>query len=160
MRKALIALFAIALGPALFAQAGGGQVQIATVTLSSAQLRVLHGSPVQLIAAPGVGQVLAPISVVFQYKAGNTPYTVGSSARLATYLSTANNVVTQVTASGFLDQAASQLFMMHGIGGLGVSPLSTLENAPMLVRNDDATEWANGDGTVTITTIYTVLILQ
>jgi hypothetical protein len=159
MRKTLVALFVIGFVPGLFAQAAS-PVQIATVTLSSAQLRVLHGSPVQLIPAPGVGQVIAPISVVFQYKAGTTPYTVGSGARLAVYLGTPNNVVTQVAASGFLDQAASQVFMMHGIGGIGVSLQSTLENAPVVVRNDDPTEWANGDGTVTITTIYTVLTLQ
>ena len=160
MRKALVALFAFCLVPGLFAQ-GGGPVQTATTTLSSTQLRALHGTQVQLIPAPGAGQLLAPISVVFQYKAGNAPYTIGGDGgHVAVYVGTPNNVVTEVAATGFLDQATSQVFMSEGIGGVGISPQATLENAPVTVRNDSAAEWTGGDGTVTITVYYTAVALQ
>ena len=60
----------------------------------------------------------------------------------------------------FLDQTSSQIFMAEGIGGIGISPQSTLDNAPLMVENDSSTEWTGGDGTVTITVYYTVVSLQ
>jgi hypothetical protein len=79
---------------------------------------------------------------------------------LALYISAPQNLVTQVSAAGFLDQSTSQIFMSEGIGGIGSSPQGTLENASMMAANDGSTEWTNGDGTVTITVYYTIVALQ
>jgi hypothetical protein len=158
MRKLLVTVFAFCAVSGIAQTAG--PVQTASVTLTSAQLRSLHGSPVQLIAAPGTGQALAPISVVFQYKAGSSVYTIPGGGRLALYISAPQNLVTQVSAAGFLDQSTSQIFMSEGIGGIGSSPQGTLENASMMAANDGSTEWTNGDGTVTITVYYTIVALQ
>jgi hypothetical protein len=115
---------------------------------------------VQLIAAPGAGQALAPISAVFQYRAGSVPYASPGGGHLAIYINTPQNLVTQVSAAGFIDQSTSQIFMSEGIGGIGSSPQGTLENASMVATNDGSSEWTNGDGTVTITVYYTVVTLQ
>ena len=157
--RALIVLFAFCVVPAIHAQTAG-PVQTATVTLSSAQVRSLQGTPVQLIAAPGIGQALAPISVVFQYKAGSSPYSLPGSGHLLTYVGGNQNLVTQVSAAGFLDQSTSQVFMSEGVGGIGSSPQGSLENAAIMASNDGSAEWTNGDGTVTITVYYTVVALQ
>src|SRR6185437_2112680 len=124
------------------------------------QIRALQGTPVQIIPAPGPGQALAPISVVFQYKAGTMPYTLPSGGHLTTYINGPQNLVTQVSAIGFLDQTTSQVFMSEGIGGIGSSSQATLEKAGIMAANDGTAEWTNGDGTVTITVYYTIVMLQ
>lgn len=159
MRKLIITAFAFCLVPAIYAQTAG-PVATATVTLTSAQVRSLQGTPVQLIAAPGAGQALAPISAVFQYKAGSSPYTTPGGGHLMTYVGGPQNLVTQVSAVGFIDQSTSQIFMSEGIGGIGSSPQGSLENAAMMTTNDGSAEWTNGDGTVTITVYYTIVQLQ
>jgi hypothetical protein len=159
MRKAIVGLFALCFVPGALGQSAG-PVQTATVTLTSAQLRALHSTPVQLIPAPGSGQMVAPISVVFQYKAGASPYTITGGGRVAVYLGAPNNLVTQVDAARFLDQTTSQVFMSEGIGGIGSSQQGAVENASVMVENDSTTEWTGGDGTVTISVYYTVVALQ
>jgi hypothetical protein len=104
--------------------------------------------------------MLAPISVVFQYKAGASPYTIAGGGGMAVYLGAPNNLVTQVDAARFLDQATSQVFMSEGIGGIGSSQQGAVENASIMVENDNITEWTGGDGTVTITIYYTAVTLQ
>jgi hypothetical protein len=127
---------------------------------TTAQLAALHGSPVSVVAAPGSGKALAPFSAVFQYKAGANPYVVTPNSHVLLYLGKTFNNVTQVNATHFLDQIGSQVFMSEGIGGIGVSPQETLEDAPLMAENDSSMEWTGGDGTVTITVYYTVVSLQ
>src|SRR5689334_12942887 len=75
MRKIfIVAMATMLLTPALLAQSGGA-VQTAIVTLSSAQLLHLHATAVQLVPAPGAGNVIKPISFTLEYKFGTAPYT-------------------------------------------------------------------------------------
>jgi hypothetical protein len=160
MFRSLLLALCVCCVPTLVAQTSDATVQVATVTLSSGQLRALHGAPSQLIAAPGVGKALAPFSFVFQYKPGATPYTAGPDDQLVVYMNSAPNVVTSLHAMRFLDQTASQIYMSLGIGGIGVAPQTSLENSAVLVQNNSVSEWTGGDGTLTITVYYTVVTLQ
>jgi hypothetical protein len=161
MRNTLICAILFCFLPALNGQTtDAAGFQVATVTVSAAQLAALHGSPVSVVAAPGSGKALAPFSAVFQYKAGANPYVVTPNSHVLLYLGKTFNNVTQVNATNFLDQIGSQVFMSEGIGGIGVSPQETLENAPLMAENDSSMEWTGGDGTLTITVYYTVVSLQ
>jgi hypothetical protein len=161
MRNTMICTILFCFLPALNGQTTDvAGFQVATVTLSAAQLASLHGTPVSVVAAPGPGKTLAPFSAVFQYKAGSNPYTVTPNSHVLLYLGQTLNNVTQANATHFIDQTGSQVFMLEGIGGVGISPQATLENAPLLAENDSPSEWTGGDGTVTITVYYTVVSLQ
>jgi hypothetical protein len=50
-------------------------VQVATVTLTSAQLKALNTTPVQIIPAPGAGKVIALLGGFAQYNFGTVAYT-------------------------------------------------------------------------------------
>jgi len=156
MRNTLLLLLALCLVPALFAQ--GGPVQTVTVTLTSAQLQHLGSAHVQLLAAPGTGNVLSVISAVAQYKAGSTPYTV-QSGRLNLFLGDPGNVVVaSAPAAGFLDQPANQVRLMPQSAGGDAQ--ANYENQPLMAANDGGSEWTSGDGSVVISVTYTVVALQ
>jgi hypothetical protein len=161
MRNTLICAILFCFLPALNGQTTDAvAVQVATTTLSAAQLASLHGSPVSVVTAPGAGKALAPFSAIFQVKAGTSPYGVAPDSHMLLYVGQTSNNVTRANAIRFLDQTSSQIFMAEGIGGIGISSQSTLDNAPLMVENDSSTEWTGGDGTVTITVYYTVVSLQ
>src|SRR3954451_10448538 len=132
MRKIAAALIPILFVPALFAQSGGG-VQTASVTLSSAQLLNLHGSPVQLIPAPGAGNIIKPVSITLQYKTGSAPYNAGDgNFAIGT---PALPGATHGPGGGFIDQASDQIAYVGGFGG-AFGSRSNFENQPIIVQQN------------------------
>ena len=158
MRKTFIVMLTcLFIVPSLLAQGTGSGIQTATVTLSSAQLLHLNGTPVQLIAAPGSGNVIKPLSITLQYKFGSAPYTaqdgsfaIGTPAFVA---------AVQQPAVGFIDQASDQIAFLGGFGG-AFGPRSSFENQPITVMQNGSAEWTAGDGSVVISVTYTVVVLQ
>jgi hypothetical protein len=153
MRKSLVAFFSlIAFVPGVFAQGGG--VQTASVTLTSAQVQHLHASPVQLVASPGAGQFVDVISVAYQYRAGSTPYALSNGGNFVV----GPAAIFPTSATGFIDQTSNAV----AVAGKSTETVyqSVVENQAITVSNDNGTEWANGDGTVTVTISYRVVALQ
>jgi len=159
MRNILIVLIALCVLPIAVAQSSGSaaSTQSVTVTLTSAQLQRLASSPVQFAPAPGAGQMIYVLSSMAQYKAGSAPY-VAQSGRLNVYTGNSGNTAGATPALGFLDKGTSQVRLM-GAPSSG-DPQSSYENQALMVTNDGATEWTNGDGTITMTVYYTVVALQ
>jgi hypothetical protein len=159
MRMKILVVIALAMAPMLFGQTGG-PVQTASVTLTSAQLQHLKGAPVQLVSAPGAGNVLNVVSASIQYKAGNTAYSIPSGGNIAVSLgAAADKRLIFTPARDFIDQTTDQLYMSPA-NGIGPSASATIANQDLRVSNDGNAEWTNGDGTVTITVYYTVVALQ
>lgn len=164
MRRIFAVLIALCLVPALFAQGTGSAVQTTAVTLGSAQLQHLKATPVQLVSAPGSGNLLNVVSIVAQYKFGTVAYSVPNGGQISTAVGNAPTGI-NLAAAGFIDQTANQI----QIGGSASSPgfvpgwtwpQSVLENQPLTVSNNGGAEWTTGDGTVVVTVYYTVVALQ
>lgn len=143
----------------LLGQSANVSTQVATVSLSSAQLDSLHNSPVQLIPAPGAAQVIVPLAAVVAYKPGSAAYSVDNGSHLVIYEGALSNAIGQISAVGLADQPGSQVYMALGLNGVGGAQ-GTLENAPLMVKNDSSVEWSAGNGTATITVYYIVAPLQ
>src|SRR5437868_15385075 len=62
--------------------ASGSGLLSATVTLTAAQIKALHATPITLVAAPGAGKLFVPMGAFFQYKHVTTDYTVPVNSRL------------------------------------------------------------------------------
>jgi hypothetical protein len=52
-----------------------GSVQVATTVLTANEIKALHNTPKQLVAAPGAGKFLFPQRVLFDFIPGTVPYT-------------------------------------------------------------------------------------
>lgn len=95
------------------AQSGGGSLSTVTVSVSSPQLLACDSTPVQLIAAPGAGQVLVIHSIYLTYDYGTTDYTLGDVVYVGVGASSALNlgVLTQSQNCSQLIIPSSSLFL-------------------------------------------------
>jgi hypothetical protein len=161
-KKLHAVLIVVLVVPELMAQVtGSGSVQTVSSALTAAQIASLRGSPVTLIPAPGAGKIIAPVSMVVQYKFGTTPYTTTSGGNFNFSLGPISNgevAFAPVGATTFIDQVMNQVSVRAG-ASIGDSQ-ARLDNQDLRVTNDGSAEWANGDGTVIITVYYTVVPLQ
>jgi hypothetical protein len=156
MRKISTALLFASLVSTALAQSGSG-VQTASVTLSVSQLLNLRSTPVQLIPAPGPGNIIKPLSITLQYKAGAAPYnTSDGNFAIGT---PALPGAAHGPGGGFIDQTSDQIAYVGGFGGTFGSR-SNFENQPVIVQQNGSTEWTAGDGSVVINISYTVVALQ
>lgn len=157
MRKMNLVWLILSLVPALVSQSGG-QVQVASVTLTSAQLLHLKATPVQLVPAPGPGMVINAISATLQYKAGTIPYTGPGGNGIAISVPGESSSFLVGPAVGFIDQSTDHINQLSPGGP--VFSRANAENAALIIRNNDAGEWSGGDGTVIVTVYYTIVTLQ
>src|SRR6185295_18778494 len=74
----------------------GGSVLTATVTLTSAQIKALHATPIQLVAAPGSGKAIV---VLYGYLGkfvygGSNVFVAGASQAIKLYYGTTQSIGT------------------------------------------------------------------
>lgn len=134
----------------------GFSAQSETVTLTSAQILALHGTPVTLIAAPGAGQMILLQQVSMEYIFNTTPYTVPVGANLRSSINGVN-VGTDIAATGLLDQNANTIaYSRAGNETTGIT-VATLANQPLVISNTNATEFTAGDGTLVVNVLYNII---
>lgn len=83
-------------------------VDTAVITITSAQLLALNGTPQTLVAAPGAGIALVPISARLFLDYGGTAYDgIATGEDLAIrYTDGSGNIAMTIEATGFLDASA------------------------------------------------------
>lgn len=135
--------------------------QVATITLSSAQLLALQSNPVQLLPPPGVNSAIIVWKAVFQYRFGTVAYNLANGGRLC--IGPAGNE----EASAFLQKDPVGLLDMvkNTVGWEVASRLSSYQNnfnnvAVNIAQAPALLNWTAGDGTLVLTIFYSVVTLQ
>jgi len=129
-----------------------GGLQSATVTLSSAQLLDLHNTPVTLVAAPGAGKFIRPVSVSWLSTHVTTAYTNGNSDK--------GPVLGWVSGQNITGYVGDILFASSRYG-FGASYVNYCawdgSNAALRLQcYDDGYPFEAGDGTLTVWLDYAV----
>ncbi len=136
----------------------------ATPTLTSTQIKNLHGTPIQAIAAPGVGNVIWPIAVVGKMiYGGSNVFTAAAGQFVALmYAPVSNNnrpfnciLNTQVTA-------ASNSYTINTTYTTTAAVATQYENAALQFYNTQATEIsgnAANDNTMSFQILYKIITL-
>jgi len=135
-------------------------MQIFTRTLTPDEIKHLHGTPIQLLPAPGPGKAYVIDSSYWSYKYITTPYTVppGYNLNLLTGTELAGTQAS-INPSGLIDMSEDYTtYNLYDLWGSHI-PANWLDNLPLMVYNDDVTEYADGDGTLKITIFYAVITL-
>lgn len=156
----------------------GAGFQIASITLSSAQIKTLNSSVGVDIVAGQHGKMLVPVLALLQMKVGNTPYTITdpSSDFLAIGYGPPDTVGDQTFGAqtdsgvGALLTATQNNIQVLGFNALQSStttPIAsvadrqtTLSGAPLTIWFSDANSPTDGDGTLVVTVFYAVVTLQ
>lgn len=134
---------------------GAGYVEYKTkkVEITSAQILALNATPVELIAAPGAGNVLEFESAVVHKPAGTAYAGVAAGEDLAIKYTNGSGaqVNTSLETTGFLDQTTAQTRMTRAI----VTEYTPVANAA-LVAQLLVGEITTGDSPLYVTISYRV----
>jgi hypothetical protein len=109
-------------------------IKFAEVAISAATFGNALSSPVQLMAAPGVGKVIFPIAIAVHLNYNTTPY--GSATQIQVYLNGAASSLF-ISDSQLPSQPESTLDMMQHI--INVAP-NLKENAALMMTTDSDDE--------------------
>ncbi len=150
-----------------FQAAPGGGIQTATVTLTSAQIKALHATPITIISTPGSGKLIVIMHATSQLNyGGSNAFVNGGGQPLQLYLGTDSTGVGQIgggiCASAMITSTSSQVEDIFGgfSNSLGNVASSTVLNKALVVSQSSATEIsgnAAGNNTISITVWYTTI---
>jgi len=132
------------------------------VTLTSAQIKALHGTPIQIIATPSAGQMIVITSMASKYTyGGNNVFVAAASQTISLFYSN----LTSVAQNGVVTNAELTGTSTKWHNGLNSSSISTATDITALgivAYNSVATEItgnANNDNTFEITVLYYIWTL-
>lgn len=131
----------------------------ATVTLTAAQIAALYATPLQLIAAPGSGNLILIDSILWDIAYSTAQYTAGG-AIAAQYGNTAHGAgpaASATLAAATLNAVAANAYITQsgGAGVVNVAPGSALNTAVYLSNATAA--FATGASTATLYIKYRVV---
>lgn len=134
-----------------------GTLTNATVTITSAQAKTIHASPISLLAAPGSGNFILIFSVTGQLNYGGTnAFTNGGTQALNIFYGTDSTGVFAASALP-ASQITSTSSQLNNTSAAASGASSTLLNKGLVVSQTSATEIggnAAGNNTITVNIWY------
>ena len=140
--------------------APGGDVKYAKITLTSQQIKALHGTPITIVTAPGSNKMLIPMycSFYFVYGGSNAFVVPFSSGINILWKNIAGSSAFRGIASSCLDGTAS-IYGYDNVAYVASSAPGALDNQPFIVGNpyvDEISGNAADDNTLTINLVYQI----
>ena len=137
-----------------------GVIQKATLAITSAQLKALNTTPLDIVAAPGAGMVICVIAASFAYTFNTAGYTPNGTLALFYNGKSAATSILHVNQTGFIDQSASQVKVppLSATFDGTQTPLfatSTVTNKSLQVGASGNP--STGSGTLTVTVWYDIV---
>ena len=140
------------------ASGGSSAFSSATVTVTSAQLKALNTTSVQLVAGVA-GHYFSPIQATAEYVFGTTAYTIvgGPELNIGIGASGAEYLLSYATFTGFVDQTSSQVVTIPvaAVGSVGqINAVTDVTGLGIYLETTGIGSLTLGDGTLKITVIY------
>jgi len=138
--------------------------QFVRTVLTSAQIKALRATPVQIAPAPGAGKMIVPYLIIFTYHGeGATPYDVsggglmeikwGTVAAPSSVLTITNNLLVSTTDDSILPNIGEPLFDYQFIN-------TDLVNKALMLKNNGGAEYEDGTGDATVTIYYNIVSVE
>lgn len=154
-------------GPAAlptFQAASSGTWSVVSGSLTNSQVKNLHGTPVQVIAAPGSGKTIEVLSSVGKLVyGGNNAFTAGASQTISLFYGTSTNVSssTPLLTNSSITATVNRTNLNLQSGSVLVDS-STVDNVAINLYNPIATEIsgnAANDNTVSYNITYRIVTI-
>lgn len=134
--------------------------QVATGTITSAQVKALHATPIQIVAAPGSGKIIVILKMSMKLNyGGSNVFVAGASQTIDAYFGTAVSAGTNL-ANGGIVAAASQIQLNSA--NLSAAAYASCANTALNYYNSSATEIsgnAANDNTLTYHVVYYIVTI-
>lgn len=136
------------------------RVQVAEVTLTSAQVKALRATPITIVSAPGGGRIALFMGAILKLNYGGSNVFTEAGDNLAIrYKNSSGTIVSQtIETTGFIDQSVDTINngipLINGIADLS----SSSSNSPLILHNIGGSEIAGNaanDNTLTVRVYYT-----
>ncbi len=139
-------------------------VQFATLTLTSLQIKSLHGTPVQMIPAPGVGKVICTISPMWSnfIYGGSNVFVAGAGQSISLFYGTGTQASNAANVGNTVITGTTSVITTQVTAVLTGTAIASLENLALNAYVQSATEIsgnAANNNTVTLTCAYYIATL-
>ncbi len=138
-----------------------GVLQVTSGTLTSAQIKALHGTPIQAVAAPGSGKIIIPVSWIGKFNYGGTNVFVAGAAQQIQFFYGTTVATGQVILNAQITATTTRATTNIG-SGVDDTLYTTFENTALNLYNSVATEItgnAANNNTVTWVLYYLVFTI-
>lgn len=139
-----------------------GNLTYVKITLTNSQIKSLHASPVQIVAAPGSGKVILPFNVIGKFiYGGNNAFTAGLGQTISIYYGTTQASSTAVLNNGAIT-GTNSVYGSVALVNFTAIPIANIENMALNAYVSVATEIsgnAANDNTIALSLLYTVISL-
>lgn len=143
--------------------APAGNLLIATKTLTSSQIKALHATPIEIIAAPGAGKGIAVLCSTAKLNYGGTNvFTAGASQQIGIYYNNNTTTISIAVVNTSTIVSSANKFCIQGAGSLSSfnQVAGVLDNVNVAAWNNVSTEIsgnAAGDNTIDIQVSYYIV---
>lgn len=132
---------------------------IATITLTAAQIKALHGTPVELVPAPGAGFIILPVNFAARLHFGTIQFANGAPINL--YLGpVANDYEFAMTDLAFAQRGQDWFIAGQEFGNFFTFAHPADVDNKALFISTNGPEYINGDGLITITLAYVLAAIS
>jgi hypothetical protein len=123
----------------------GTTTYTAVVDITDAQIKALHASPKELIAAPGANSYIEVVGceLIFDYGTG-TAYTESSDNLILGYDNGTTQIGGTIEATGFIDQTANTV--ISWVNSATARAATLLVNKNVALKNSGDGEYGGGNG--------------
>lgn len=135
----------------------GNQMFYASKTITAAQFKLLSGTPIQIVAAPGAGNVLVPIFCYALLTYNSVQYTSGGGAQVSVLYS-GSDYAMQFNPAVFNSNDNTYAFAYPTVLNTSGILTANMSNSPLFIGNNGA-NFAAGDSPVKFSIGYTVIAL-
>ncbi|MEM3714866.1 MAG: hypothetical protein QXF82_07965 [Nitrososphaeria archaeon] len=134
------------------------EIMTAEITLTSAQIKNLYNTPIEVIPAQGAGTTIIPMHQAFKFIYGSEPFVAVNPLSLGMMI---NDSYIFVLAASSISETQSYTFW-NSISGSNSLTYNTIENFPLMIAQNNATPItgnASNDTVITFSIKYYVVTI-